>query len=57
MADPHENEALKQDFLLEAHASWAHYQATKLHLTGDEARAWLEGWGEDERGEAPTCHT
>lgn len=54
MADPHENEALKQDSLLEGNASWAHYQATKLHLTCDEVRAWLDRWGEGV--EAPACH-
>lgn len=32
-------------FLAEAERSWQDYQADGLHLTGEEARAWLRSWG------------
>jgi len=45
-------EALNQDVLL----AWKEYEETGLHVTGDEAIAWLETWGDQEEKEAPACH-
>lgn len=45
----------REAFVQEAHASWAAYQETGKHLTGDETRAWLSTWGTDKEGPAP-CH-
>lgn len=36
--------------------SWEHYQATGLHVTGDEAIEWLETWGTDNEKPTPECH-
>ena len=40
----------------EAMASWQHYQATGLHVTGDELIEWLETWGTENETPAPECH-
>ena len=45
-------EALNQDVLL----AWKEYEETGLHVTGDEAIAWLETWGDQEEKEVPQCH-
>ncbi len=45
-------ERLKQDIL----AAWAHYQETGLHVTGDEADAWLAKLEAGEDAKAPECH-
>ena len=45
-------EALHQDVL----QAWQAYEETGLHVTGDEAIAWLETWGTDAESEAPKCH-
>jgi predicted transcriptional regulator len=34
----------------------AEFQATGMHLTGDETRAWLRGWETDAETKAPPCH-
>lgn len=49
-------EEQREAFVQEASASWAAYQETGRHLTGDEARAWLGTWGTDKEGPAPECH-
>ena len=51
-----EREEARESFRQEALASWADYQQTGQHLTGDEARDWLRGWGGEADTEAPTCH-
>ncbi len=43
-------------FALEAEASWTDYQATGLHLTGVETRAWLARWGDEADIKPPECH-
>ena len=43
------HERLKQEAL----AAWAHYQETGLHVTGDEADAWLAKLEAGEDAEAP----
>lgn len=45
-------EQLRQDVL----ASWNHYQATGLHVTAEEADAWLAKLEAGEDAEAPECH-
>jgi predicted transcriptional regulator len=45
-------EQMKQDAL----AAWAHYQETGLHVSGDEADAWLAKLEAGEDAEAPECH-
>ncbi len=45
-------EQLKQQAL----AAWAHYQETGLHVTGEEADAWLAKLESGEDAEAPECH-
>jgi predicted transcriptional regulator len=44
---------LRQDAL----AAWDDYQTTGLHLTEEEADAWLTKLGAGEDVEAPECHT
>lgn len=36
-------------------AAWANYQATGLHLTGDEADAWLARLKAGEDVDPPAC--
>lgn len=45
-------EALRQDGL----KAWADYQATGLHLTDDEADAWLAALESGHDVEPPECH-
>lgn len=45
-------EALRQETL----AAWDEYQASGLHVTGDEVETWLSTWGTDEESPAPECH-
>ncbi|MCL2898710.1 CopG family ribbon-helix-helix protein [Brenneria tiliae] len=45
-------EALKQDAL----RAWEEYQQTGLHLTLEEADAWLEKLESGEDSELPNCH-
>ena len=51
-----EREEARESFKQEALASWAAYQETGLHLTGQEVRAWLNTWGTDTPVELPECH-
>ncbi len=46
----------EESFKQEAQASWAEYQQTGLHLTGEEVCEWLDRWGTDEETEIPPCH-
>lgn len=45
-------EALRKETL----AAWDEYQASGLHVTGDEAETWLSTWGTDDESPAPECH-
>ena len=49
-------EAHKQ-FRLDAVAAWEHYERTGLHLTQEEADAWLTKLAMGEDAELPPCHT
>lgn len=51
-----EREEARNGFREEAEASWADYQANGRHLTGDEVRAWLKSWGNDDGRPVPECH-
>jgi predicted transcriptional regulator len=51
-----EREEARESFRREAMASWAEYQETGLHLTGEEASAWLKTWGTEADMEPPECH-
>lgn len=48
-----ERQALDRDTL----AAWENYQATGLHLTGDEVDAWLARLEAGEDVPPPECHT
>jgi predicted transcriptional regulator len=45
-------EALRQQTL----DAWDEFQATGLHVTGDEVEKWLSSWGTDDELPAPECH-
>jgi len=45
-------EALRRETL----DAWDEFQATGLHLTGDEVEKWLSTWGTDDELPAPECH-
>jgi len=51
-----EREEVKESFEREALGSWAAYQETGRHLTGDEVHSWLATWGTDAEAEPPECH-
>ena len=51
-----EREEARESFKQEALASWTAYQETGQHLTGQEARDWLNSWGTDEETTLPQCH-
>ncbi len=48
-----EREEAKERFKQDALTSWAAYQETGKHLTGQEVRDWLNTWGADKETEAP----
>ena len=51
-----DREEARESFQQEATASWIEFQETGLHITGQEASAWLRTWGTDEETEMPECH-
>ena len=51
-----DQEAARNQLREDALKAWAHYQETGIHLTGNEAEAWLEKLEHGEDAEAPTCH-
>ncbi len=51
-----EREEAQERFKQEALASWAAYQETGRHLTGQEVRTWLNTWGTEDEKAAPECH-
>jgi predicted transcriptional regulator len=51
-----DREEARASFRAEARESWKNYQETGLHLTGQEVRDWLRGWGTEEETEIPSCH-
>ena len=51
-----EREEARESFKHEALASWAAYQETGRHLSGQEVRAWLNTWGTENEKTVPECH-
>lgn len=51
-----EREEARESFKQEALDSWAAYKETGRHLTGQEARAWLNTWGSSDEKAPPECH-
>lgn len=51
-----EREEARENFKEEALASWATYQETGQHLTGQEVRTWLNNWGTEDEKAVPECH-
>ena len=51
-----EREEARESFKREAMESWADYQQTGRHLTGEELSAWLKTWGTEAASEPPECH-
>lgn len=51
-----DREEAREGFKQEALASWAAYQETGRHLTGQETRVWLNTWGTEAEAELPKCH-
>jgi predicted transcriptional regulator len=51
-----EREEAREGFKQEALASWTSFQETGRHLTGDEARSWLNTWGTADEKPVPKCH-
>ncbi|MBU1395687.1 MAG: CopG family ribbon-helix-helix protein [Gammaproteobacteria bacterium] len=51
-----EREEKREAFRQDGINAWNEYQATGLHVTGDEVIAWLDTWGEENEQTAPVCH-
>jgi predicted transcriptional regulator len=51
-----EREERREQFRQDALAAWAEYQATGLHVTAEEADAWLARLEAGEDVEPPECH-
>jgi predicted transcriptional regulator len=49
-------EEKREQFRADALAAWSEYQATGLHVTAEEADAWLAKLEAGEAAEAPSCH-
>lgn len=49
-------EEKREQLRQEALAAWSHYQSTGLHVTAEEADAWLAKLESGENAEAPECH-
>ena len=50
-------EVQRESFRQETLDAWRAFQETGLHVTGDEAVAWLSSWGEENELPAPEPHT
>ncbi len=50
-----EREEAREILHQEAMASWEAYQETGRHLSGQEVRTWLSGWGAADEKAAPEC--
>jgi predicted transcriptional regulator len=51
-----EREEKRQQFRQDALAAWAHYQATGLHATAEEADTWLAKLEAGKDAVPPKCH-
>lgn len=51
-----EREEKRELFRQDALKAWDEYQATGLHVTMEEADAWLASWGTENELPVPVCH-
>ncbi len=51
-----EREEKREQFLRDGLAAWNDYQTTGLHLTEEEADAWLAKLEAGEEASTPECH-
>ena len=51
-----EREEVREQMRQDALAAWTEYQVTGLHVTGEEADAWLAKLEAGEDAEPPECH-
>ena len=51
-----EREEKREQFRQDALTAWNHYQTTGLHLTADEADAWLAKLEAGKQAGPPKCH-
>ncbi|EAM8425611.1 CopG family ribbon-helix-helix protein [Salmonella enterica] len=51
-----DREEKRSQYLRDGQAAWHHYQETGLHLTAEEAEAWISTWGTENEQDAPSCH-
>jgi len=51
-----DREERRERLRVEAEEAWEHYQATGLHLTGEQVEAWLEKLANGEDAELPEWH-
>lgn len=51
-----DREEARESFKQEALASWAEYQETGLHVTGEEMDRWLASWGTESETAPPEPH-
>jgi predicted transcriptional regulator len=51
-----EREEKREQFRYEALAAWTHYQTTGLHVTAEEADAWLAKLEAGKDAAPPKCH-
>lgn len=51
-----EREEKREQFRQDALAAWAHYQTTGLHVTAEEADAWLAKLEAGKNVPPPKCH-
>lgn len=51
-----DREEARESFRAEALASWAAYQETGRHVTGQEVGTWLTSWGSPTEAGQPECH-
>lgn len=51
-----EREEKREQFRRDAETSWAHYRTTGLHVTREEADAWLSKLEAGKKTAPPKCH-
>lgn len=51
-----DREEKREAFRQDAMRAWEEYQATGLHVTGEEVMAWVESWGTENELPPPVCH-
>lgn len=51
-----EREEKREEFYRQGLAAWEHYRTTGLHVSAEEADAWLAKLEAGESAEAPECH-